>query len=102
MTDDPHAQFRRINGEMLETIDEELELEIDDDRLAKLLAETAEHSEPDPLGRHVYFKELLRLQGELVKLQILGRAQEAQGRDHLRGARLSGQGRRHQTDHSAP
>jgi hypothetical protein len=34
MSNDPNARFHRINGEMLETIDEELELEIDDDRLA--------------------------------------------------------------------
>src|SRR5262245_58723084 len=54
---------------MLETIDEELELEIDDDRLAELLGEVAEHRQEEALERHVYFKELLRLQGELVKLQ---------------------------------
>src|SRR5260370_5244218 len=59
----------RINGEMLDTIDEELEMEIDDDRLAKLLTEIAEHPQPETLDRRVYFKELLRLQGELVKLQ---------------------------------
>jgi hypothetical protein len=37
MTNDANARFHRINGEMLDTIDEELEMEIDDDRLAKLL-----------------------------------------------------------------
>src|SRR2546429_6422991 len=69
MTDDPNARSDRINGEMLDTIDEELEMEIDDDRLAKLLTEIAEHPQPETLDRRVYFKELLRLQGELVKLQ---------------------------------
>src|SRR5499426_1237319 len=69
MTNDPNARFHRINGEMLDTIDEELEMEIDDDRLAKLLTEIAEHPQPETLDRRVYFKELLRLQGELVKLQ---------------------------------
>ena len=54
---------------MVDTIDEELEMEIDDDRLAKLLTEIAEHPQPETLDRRVYFKELLRLQGELVKLQ---------------------------------
>ncbi|MFX5656559.1 polyphosphate kinase 2, partial [Acinetobacter baumannii] len=43
------------------------ELELDDHRLDELLDET------DPLhpsmDRRLYFKELLRLQGELVKLQ---------------------------------
>src|SRR5262249_13237469 len=69
MTNDANARFHRINGEMLDTIDEELEMEIDDDRLAKLLTEIAEHPQPATLDRRVYFKELLRVQGELVKLQ---------------------------------
>src|SRR6516164_3286025 len=69
MTNDPNARSDRINGEMLDTIDEELEMEIDDDRLAKLLTEMAERPQPETLDRRVYFKELLRLQGELVKLQ---------------------------------
>src|SRR5262252_6899429 len=69
MTNDANARFHRINGEMLDTIDEELEMEIDDDRLAKLLTELTEHPQPATLDRRVYFKELLRLQGELVKLQ---------------------------------
>ena len=43
MTNDPNARSNRINGEMLDTIDEELEMEIDDERLAKLLTEIAEH-----------------------------------------------------------
>src|SRR5438132_12430127 len=42
---------------------------MNDDRLAKLLTEIAEHPQPETLDRRVYFKELLRLQGELVKLQ---------------------------------
>src|SRR5262247_4549659 len=69
MTNDPNVRSDRINGEMLDTIDEELEMEIDDDRLAKLLTELAEHPHPETLDRRVYFKELFRLQGELVKLQ---------------------------------
>jgi polyphosphate kinase len=69
MANDGNAQLARINGEMRDTLDEELEMEIDDDRLAKLLTEMAEHPQTETLDRHVYFKELLRLQGELVKLQ---------------------------------
>jgi polyphosphate kinase 2 len=68
-THDANARSLRINGEMLDSLDEELELEIDDDRLAKLLAETPEQHEADAIDRHLYFKELFRLQGELVKLQ---------------------------------
>ena len=44
-------------------------MEIDDDRLADLLGELSEHPAPDTLDRKIYFRELFRLQGELVKLQ---------------------------------
>ena len=54
----------RIHQEMLDSFDEELELEIDDERLSGD-PETVERK----LERQKYFKELLRLQGELVKLQ---------------------------------
>jgi polyphosphate kinase len=58
----------RLHDEMIETVDEELEMEIDDDRLAGLLKDT--HGQPhDMIDRYTYFKELLRLQRELIKLQ---------------------------------
>jgi polyphosphate kinase len=63
------ALRQRVNQELEDSFDEELEMEIDDDRLDKLLAEMAERPEGDQLDRRVYFKELFRLQGELVKLQ---------------------------------
>jgi polyphosphate kinase 2 len=69
MTDDDKTLQERIHCEMVDSFDEELELEIDDDRLAKLLADMSEHPERTTLDRRVYFKELFRLQGELVKLQ---------------------------------
>jgi polyphosphate kinase 2 len=69
MISDANAPYQRINSEMLDSFDEELELEIDDDRLAKLLTEISEQPQPDTLDRRIYFKELFRLQGELVKLQ---------------------------------
>jgi polyphosphate kinase len=59
----------RIDAEVADSFDEELELEIDDERLARLLEGLSEHPEPDTLDRHLYFKELFRLQRELVKLQ---------------------------------
>jgi polyphosphate kinase 2 len=60
------AAEARARQEMLDSFDEELEMELDDERL-----------EPRPrpseavstLDRHTYFRELFRLQGELVKLQ---------------------------------
>jgi polyphosphate kinase 2 len=66
---DPNALFRRIQGDVMDSFDEELEMEIDDDRLAKLLDDLSEHPEPETIDRRIYFRELFRLQGELVKLQ---------------------------------
>ncbi len=59
----------RLQEELLDSIDEELELEIDDDRLTALLDPAQGSPEPDTVDRHFYFKELLRLQRELVRLQ---------------------------------
>jgi polyphosphate kinase 2 len=66
-----YAQFeQRAHEELLDSFDEELEMEIDDDRLDDLAAEAAIPVDDDPsLDRRFYFKELFRLQGELVKLQ---------------------------------
>ena len=63
------ALFQRVHGELIDSFDEELEMEIDDDRLARLLRDVADHPDQDSISRQVYFKELFRLQGELVKLQ---------------------------------
>jgi polyphosphate kinase len=59
----------RIHAEMLDSFDEELELEIDDDRLDALTNEFAGLAPQETVDRRTYFKELFRLQGELVKLQ---------------------------------
>ena len=59
----------RIRAEMLDSFDEELEEEIDDDRLARLLEEAIEHPQVEGFDRKLYFSELFRLQRELVKLQ---------------------------------
>ncbi|MDR6663046.1 polyphosphate kinase 2 [Tardiphaga sp. 1201_B9_N1_1] len=67
--DDAQAIHDRIRAEMLDGFDEELELEIDDDRLDALTNEMSDHSPAETIERRLYFKELFRLQGELVKLQ---------------------------------
>ena len=59
----------RIADEMADSLDEELEMEIDDKRLDEYLTECSGHPEPNAIDRRLYFAELLRLQGELVKLQ---------------------------------
>ena len=55
--------YRRAQEEILDSMDEELEMELDDGRL------TMDGEEGSSIPRNVYFKELFRLQGELVKLQ---------------------------------
>ncbi|MEE2732518.1 MAG: polyphosphate kinase 2 [Pseudomonadota bacterium] len=57
-----------LASELQETLDEELELELDDDRMDALVGDSAQMREKK-LPRDVYFRELLRLQRELVKLQ---------------------------------
>jgi polyphosphate kinase 2 len=60
----------RVDREIADSFDEELEMEIDDERLARLLAAESEHPPTAAsIDRSVYFKELFRLQSELVKLQ---------------------------------
>ncbi|HUL08016.1 MAG TPA: polyphosphate kinase 2 [Candidatus Acidoferrum sp.] len=68
-TGDREATASRIEAEIADSFDEELEMEIDDERLSRLLEGLAEHPESETLDRHLYFKELFRLQRELVKLQ---------------------------------
>jgi polyphosphate kinase len=68
-TKKPSDLDRRVDAEIADSFDEELEMEIDDERLAKVLQGLSEHPEAETLNRHVYFEELFRLQRELVKLQ---------------------------------
>src|SRR5262245_33759259 len=60
---------QRVEFDLADSLDEEYEMELDDDRLDRLLSETADHAREDGMDRRVYFRELFRLQGELVKLQ---------------------------------
>ena len=69
MSQIPEKHRARVETELADSFDEEFELELDDDRLDDLLAETADHRKPEGMDRKVYFRELFRLQGELVKLQ---------------------------------
>jgi len=55
--------------ELADDMDEELEQEVDDARVPPELRALLETHEKSTLDRHIYFTELLRLQGELVKLQ---------------------------------
>lgn len=69
----------RLQNEMMDSFDEELEMEMDDVRMNQILStlaavsgtdrETTEAGGQSLADRQFYFKELFRLQGELVKLQ---------------------------------
>ncbi|HTT14080.1 MAG TPA: polyphosphate kinase 2 [Burkholderiaceae bacterium] len=62
--------LRRIERELVDGYDEELELEVEDRNFADLPgAGSAAREENERSERLAYFKELFRLQGELVKLQ---------------------------------
>jgi len=55
--------------ELEDDFDEELEQELDDVRIPAALREMEKERKKETIDRGVYFRELLRLQGELVKLQ---------------------------------
>ena len=57
--------MRRIARDLVDSYDEELELELED----RSVDEAGELVGTDKAARQLYFQELFRLQGELVKLQ---------------------------------
>lgn len=60
----------RIHDELADSFDEELELELEDREIDPLTLEpVTDHSEEARAARRAYFRELFRLQGELVRLQ---------------------------------
>jgi polyphosphate kinase len=63
MTDDEKVQ--RLQADLVDSYDEELELHLEDD----LEGAARPVSDADKSARRQYFRELFRLQGELVKLQ---------------------------------
>jgi polyphosphate kinase 2 len=72
MNDD--EMMRRIRLELADSYDEELELEIEDRSIEQLAAGVYESdggsiADHDKAERRLYFRELFRLQAELVKLQ---------------------------------
>jgi polyphosphate kinase 2 len=68
---DRRSVRQRVRDEMIDSFDEELEMEIDDGRWDRWVEGLglADEEGVDRLDRRFYFRELFRLQGELVKLQ---------------------------------
>ncbi|MDO5666908.1 MAG: polyphosphate kinase 2 [Alcaligenaceae bacterium] len=69
MSQDLSENARRLYAEIMDSFDEELEMEIDDERYNALLSAAGYAEDADSMDRRLYFRELLRLQGELVNLQ---------------------------------
>ncbi len=58
-----------VEAELEDSFDEELEMEIDDERIARELRSITDHRHKSAVPRRTYFHELFRLQAELIKLQ---------------------------------
>ncbi|EHP42986.1 hypothetical protein OR16_11543, partial [Cupriavidus basilensis OR16] len=70
MRPDENELIRRIHREVADHYDEELELELEDHHVDTLFGEGGGGLDEDErAARRLYFRELFRLQGELVKLQ---------------------------------
>src|ERR1700712_5565989 len=63
------AQVERIKNEILDSFDEELEMQLEEDRIDELVADGLSSPGKPDVDRQAYFRELFRLQHELVRLQ---------------------------------
>lgn len=61
--------LKRLEADLIDDYDEELELELEDRNLDALSGQEERVGESRRLARQTYFRELFRLQAELVKLQ---------------------------------
>ncbi|KWT70346.1 UDP-galactose-lipid carrier transferase [Hyphomicrobium sulfonivorans] len=71
MTSTSQNYDARARADLIDSLDEELEMELDDIRMERLSEGVTEGADAlsEGIERAFYFKELFRLQGELVKLQ---------------------------------
>jgi len=70
MTEDDETGARDwLQAELADTLDEDVEIELEDAALSREIARIYRRTHPDTIDRQVYFQSLLRLQAELIKLQ---------------------------------
>jgi polyphosphate kinase 2 len=72
MNDTDHPEYDGtdwLDAELQDTLDEDFELELSEPALSLELRRIYQRRHPETLDRHLYFRELLRLQAELIKLQ---------------------------------
>jgi polyphosphate kinase 2 len=58
-----------LRAELQDTLDEDVELELDEAELSLEIARIYKQAHPETIARATYFRELIRLQSELIKLQ---------------------------------
>jgi polyphosphate kinase 2 len=69
MSEPIQDQLSRIKDEIVDSFDEELELQMEEDRLDDFVADDISAPAEPTIDRKLYFRELFRLQHELVRLQ---------------------------------
>ncbi len=67
--DDSNPALDWLEAELADTLDEDYELELEDVALSEEIARIYKRRHPDQIDRHTYFRELLRMQSELIRLQ---------------------------------
>ena len=58
-----------LEAELADSLDEEYELELEDALLSQEIKKIYQKAHPEALQRPEYFRDLLRLQAELIRLQ---------------------------------
>jgi polyphosphate kinase 2 len=67
--DKPNDVQDWLEAELADTLDEDFELEMSEPALSLELRKIYNKAHPEQIDRKVYFRELIRLQSELIKLQ---------------------------------
>ena len=67
-SEDPTAKDW-LEAELADTLDEDFEIELEDVVLSEEISRIYKERHPEQIDRHVYFRELVRMQSELIRLQ---------------------------------
>ena len=67
MQDEPRNEW--LEAELSNTLDEDYEIELEDAALSQEISRIYRDTHPNQMPRAEYFRNLLRLQAELIKLQ---------------------------------
>ncbi|WP_417524404.1 polyphosphate kinase 2 [Marinovum sp.] len=69
MTEDDNCALDWLEAELQDTFDEDIEIEFSEPMLSREIRKIYLREHPEMLDREVYFRNLLRLQSELIKVQ---------------------------------